>query len=184
MKSVLEQWPKALYQSITKRIPLLSLSTSVVRKKILEHINWFDESRLSLNDWVLNIKLSHYANQNNYTLGYDETIAFAYRIHNNNISKNPWKQYESFDYIIQNYCPTINHKALYEEVYFVTGLRYKMIDDITHAKLYLEKLKKNNPYWLKTILSYIIIYFVPYRVLISLQTFMWRIKHYLKWKIF
>jgi len=172
-----------LYQTITSRVPMLSLSSSLIKKSFLSKIWGFDEHKLAINDWILNIKMMRVLSEKDSSFWYDKRCVFAYRIHDNNISKNPWKQYSSFDYIINTYCPQQYHNQLYKDILFVTAIRYKMIGDMKNTIIYINKLKTYISSRLMVIVAYIVAY-IPLYILKKTESSLRNIKQYFKWKLF
>lgn len=162
--------------------PLLSISWALLKKDFFLSIGGFDSTWYS-NDWITNIKVfSTLQSKEEYLMDYDPV--FAYRIHNNNISKNPNLQYNLLMHVINNYSYDEQAKNnLIKQALFVTSIRYKMINNTTEAKFYLKNLKQH--FWLSIqyFIGWIIIK-LPYKLLVYTENITRNVKQYFKGKLF
>lgn len=139
--------PEKILDNIYCKVPLLSLSTALIKKEFLSNIWGFDEKCLS-NDWILNIKIfKNLVNDKNFKI--DENLAFWYRIHNNNISKDYDKILLMLKQVIEKYCPNELINIWLSNIYFTNSLsnlsiwKYeKWINSIKKSLKYKFEIKK------------------------------------------
>jgi hypothetical protein len=139
--------PEKILNHIYCKVPLLSLSSSLIKKDFINEIWCFDETILS-NDWILNIKI--FQNLKLWEeFRVDKTPAFAYRIYENNISKNYDKILLLLSQVIEKYCPKDLQNIGYSNIYFTNALSNltiwnykKAFDSIKKSIKYKFEVKK------------------------------------------
>lgn len=158
--------PHNILNSIYCKIPLLSLSTMLIKKSFLLEISWFDETILS-NDWILNIKIfQNLKNKKDFDIHL--TPAFAYRIYDNNISKNYDKVLILLSQVIEKYCPQNLQHVWYANVYFTNSLSNlsiwaykKAFSSIKKSATYNFEFKKIAVFSLALIFPYKLLNIIP-----------------------
>lgn len=171
-----------IYLYITSNTPLLSISCAIFDKKFFLEIGWFDDSGLS-NDRITNIKVFEKIKSNKaFMINY--TPVFAYRIHNNNISKNPDLQYNLLMHVIHKYWDKNARNKLEWDALFVTAIRYKFLWDKQNSKKYLDKLFQHSWSNKKQYIIWLCIYHTPIFVLKKAENILRNIKHYFKWRLY
>jgi hypothetical protein len=103
-------------------IPMLSISTCIIKHDFFHNIGWFDPNSRS-NDRILNIKIFENI-QNHSEIAYCEIPCFAYRMHPNNISKDQKKMITLLSQVVQQYFPDKYKKIWYSNIYFFASLNY------------------------------------------------------------
>lgn len=99
---------------------MLSVSCSVMRRDFFDQIGGFDTLCQS-NDWVLNIRIfQHLASEKNFS--YMLEPVFAYRMHQNNISKDSKKMIKLLREVVDYYIPMKYKERQYGNIYFFTAL--------------------------------------------------------------
>ena len=107
---------KELYTTI----PMLSVSCSVMRRDFFDQIGGFDTICQS-NDWVLNIRIfQHLTSKRSFS--YILQPVFAYRMHENNISKDSKKMIKLLKEVVDHYIPIEYKDKQYANIYFFTAL--------------------------------------------------------------
>lgn len=166
--------PNKILEIIYCKVPMLSISSALIKKEFLNKIWWFDEKILS-NDWILNIKIfKNLQNSSNFEI--DLNIAFAYRIYENNISKDFDKILIMLSEVIEKYC-TENLKDLwYSNIYFTNSLSNLTIWNYKKAFTSMKK-SINSKFEVKKILVFIlvmtstkIIKYIPKRILNKIKS--------------
>ncbi len=101
-------------------IPMLSVSCSVIRRDFFDEIGGFDTMCQS-NDWVINIRIfQHLASKKNFSYVFEPV--FAYRMHENNISKDSKKMIKLLREVVDHYIPLEYKDKQYANIYFFTAL--------------------------------------------------------------
>lgn len=101
-------------------IPMLSVSCSVMRREFFDQIGGFDPMCQS-NDWVLNIRIfQHLISSDSFSYILDPV--FAYRMHENNISKDSNKMIKLLKEVVDHYIPLKYKDKQYANIYFFTAL--------------------------------------------------------------
>ncbi len=114
-------------------IPMLSVSCSVMRRDFFDEIGGFDMMCQS-NDWVLNIRIfQHLISEKNFSYILDPV--FAYRMHDNNISKNLKKMIKLLTEVTDHYVPLEYRNKQYANIYFYTALNAIVL------KQYIESIR-------------------------------------------
>ncbi|NUJ98140.1 glycosyltransferase family 2 protein [Candidatus Gracilibacteria bacterium] len=151
-----------ILENIYCKVPLLSISSSLIRKDFLQETGGFDEEIFS-NDWVLNIKIFQKLRDKNY-FSIDENIAFGYRIYENNISKNYDKILSMLSEVIEKYCPEKLKNIGYSNIYFTNSLSNLSIGNYKKA---FSSIKKSLKYKFKInkIIVFIIAFLIPKKLL-------------------
>lgn len=181
LKPILNQKIDFISRYLKSNTPLLSLSCTLFRKSFFQSIGGFDESGFS-NDWITNIKIfKKIKKQTEFYIDY--TPVFAYRIHDNNISKNPDLQLKLLTHVIEKYCLDEAKAQLYEKAYFVTLVRYKMLSKTNEAHYYLKLLQKSKTTWKLYTIGFLII-LLPSCILKTIEPIIRDIKHFFKGKLF
>lgn len=112
--------PQKILNDILVKVPLLSLSTSLIRKDFFTKIGWFDPECFS-NDRVLNIRIFKWLNTKNQ-FSIMNVPAFAYRIYSGNISKNYDKILMMLIQVIEKYTPNDLKHIWFSNIYFTHAL--------------------------------------------------------------
>jgi glycosyltransferase involved in cell wall biosynthesis len=165
----LEFSPEKILNNIYCKVPLLSVSSCLIRKDFLIKIWWFDEKCFS-NDWILNIKIfQNLKSREEFNI--DETITFWYRIHENNISKDYEKILKMLIQVIDKYCPNDLKKIWYSNIYFTNSLsnltigKYKQsFISIGKSLSYKSDIKKSLLFIISFFWSFVI-KFIPKNIL-------------------
>ncbi len=154
--------PSKILASIYCKIPLLSLSSTLIKKEFITQIWGFDEKILS-NDWILNIKIfQNLKSSKEFDMNF--TSAFAYRIYENNTSKNYDRILTLLSQVIEKYCPKTWQNLWYSNIYFTNSLSNLSIWN--HKKAFIS-IRKSIEYKfeLKKILFFIIALIIPSKLL-------------------
>lgn len=112
----IEDIQKRLYITI----PMLSVSCSVIRRDFFDRIGGFDTLCQS-NDWVLNIRIFQHLTSKKL-FSYLLEPVFAYRMHENNISKDQKKMIKLLREVVGSYIPVVYRDIQYGNIYFFTAL--------------------------------------------------------------
>ena len=114
----LEYIKKELYTTI----PMMSVSSCLMRKDFFDAIGWFDPDCRS-NDWVLNLRIfSKLTSKSQFS--YISTPVFAYRIHAQNISKDQVRMRDLLAEVVDKYIPPEYKNLEYGNIYFFTSLNF------------------------------------------------------------
>jgi len=112
--------PREIFWKICCKVPTLLYTSCLIEKKFLDRIWWFDEDCFS-NDYILSLKIFKNLKSNKeFTI--DDKIAFAYRINNNNISKNYDRILLMLKEVLDKYCPDELKNLWYSNIYFTNAL--------------------------------------------------------------
>lgn len=162
--------PKKILNEIVCKVPMLSVSSSLIKKSFLEEIWWFDDRCFS-NDFVLNIKIFQHLKSREEFDVYDK-IAFWYRINDNNISKNYDRILTMLKEVLDKYCPEELKSLWYSNIYFTNALsnltiwKYKKSINSMHKSMkYKFSIKKIWFFILSLFIPYKLIYKIPPRKL-------------------
>lgn len=158
-KSV-EDTRKILYTTI----PMLSISTAVIKRSFFDQIGWFDNQIWS-NDRILNIKIREHI-KNKEEVWFDKTACFAYRMHDDNISKNQKKMLKLLSQVVEKYHPE-KYKAIgYSNIYFFISLNYLLQGKKKPSwETFYESIRYN--FDIKRIFVYFFAFFIPHTILIN-----------------
>lgn len=154
--------PEKILNEIICKIPMLSVSTSLIKKDFLDEIWWFDDKCFS-NDFVLNIKIFQNLKSSNEFSVYDK-IAFWYRINDNNISKDYDRILKMLKEVLDKYCPDELRPIWYSNIYFTNALSNLTVWKRTKALKSMQKSIKYK-FSLKKVILFIVSFFIPYRLI-------------------
>lgn len=154
--------PEKILNEIVCKIPMLSVSTSLIKKDFLDEIWWFDDKCFS-NDFVLNIKIFQHLKYREEFDVYDK-IAFWYRINDNNISKNYDRILTMLKEVLDKYCPDELRPIWYSNIYFTNALSNLTVWKRIKA---LKLMKKSMKYKFsfKKVILFMMSFFIPYRLI-------------------
>lgn len=145
---------KRLYTTI----PMLSVSCSVMRRDFFDEIGGFDMMCHS-NDWVLNIRIfQRLMTLDNFS--YVLEPVFAYRMHENNISKDYKKMIKLLKEVVDKYIPMEHKDKQYANIYFFTALN-ALRSHLYNESFRLLRISLSFEYHLSRILIYILAYISP-----------------------
>ena len=145
---------KKLYTTI----PMLSVSCSVIRRDFFNQIDGFD-TKCQSNDWVLNIRIfQHLVSKKNFSYLIDPV--FAYRMHDNNISKDQKKMIKLLREVVDTYIPIEYKDIQYGNIYFFTALNEVAAHRYTES-LRLLRISLSFEYHFSRILIYILALISP-----------------------
>lgn len=159
---ILNYEPEKILNEIVCKIPMLSVSTSLIKKDFLDEIWWFDDKCFS-NDLVLNIKIFQHLKSSNEFSVYDK-IAFWYRINDNNISKDYDRILKMLKEVLDKYCPDELRPIWYSNIYFTNALSNLTVWKYKKAVNSMYKSTKYK-FSIKKIWFFILSLFIPYKLL-------------------
>ena len=120
MVKLLEWSIDNIQQKLYTTIPMLSVSCSVMRRDFFDRLGGFDPLCQS-NDWVLNIRIfQHLVSRDSFSYVLDPV--FAYRMHENNISKDQNRMIVLLAQVVERYIPSEYQNRQYANIYFFTAL--------------------------------------------------------------
>lgn len=174
IQQYLSQWPNATLDYITSHIPLLTLSSCVMRESFFHTISGFDEKSLS-NDWLLNIKIfSHITQGTQYYINY--TKAFAYRINPLSISTNIDRMIELQSYVIKHCCQKKAQNKLMQYVYFVAAIKAKQKWQFLRSRRYF-RISQTYKISISKCLLFAVTSIVPAILLLRIEDYFFEKKH-------
>ena len=159
--------PQKILNEIVCKIPMLSVSTSLIKKSFLDRIWWFDNDCFS-NDFVLNIKVFQHLKSNEEFCVYDK-IAFWYRINDNNISKNYDRILKMLKEVLDKYCPEQLKPIWYSNIYFTNALSNLTVWEYKKAVNSMHKSTKYK-FSIKKKLIFILSLFIPYKLIYKIPS--------------
>ena len=136
-KKLFSQSVERIQNTLYTTIPMLSLSTALIKKDYFDLIGGFDPDIRS-NDWILNIKLFQNFHAKD-EFWYCEIPCFAYRIHATNISKDQQKMITLLSQVVDKYLPWEYKNIWYANIYFYTSLNYLLIKDLSQSYISIKK---------------------------------------------
>jgi len=154
--------PEKILNEIICKIPMLSVSTSLIKKSFLDEIWWFDDKCFS-NDFVLNIRIFQNLKSSNEFSVYDK-IAFWYRINDNNISKDYDRILKMLKEVLDKYCPNELRPIWYSNIYFTNALSNLTVWKRTKALKLMQKSIKHK-FSLKKVILFMISFLIPYKLI-------------------
>ena len=150
-----EEIRKTLYITI----PMLSISTSLIKKDFFDLIGGFDKDIWS-NDWILNIKIRNTITNKNEIKFY-EIPCFAYRMHDSNISKDQEKMITLLTQVVERYHPEKYKNIAYSNIYFFSSLNAILQKNYKISYQYITQSLSYKPD-IKRILIYILSLCMPH----------------------
>lgn len=154
--------PQKILNEIACKIPMLSVSTSLIKKSFIDEIWWFDDNCFS-NDFVLNIKIFQHL-KSSEEFGVYEKIAFWYRINDNNISKNYDRILKMLKEVLDKYCPEELKPIWYSNIYFTNALSNLTVWEYKKAVISMHKSTKYK-FSIKKIWFFILSLLIPYKLI-------------------
>lgn len=124
-----------IYEYIISNIPSLLIQGYLIKKTLLENVDYFDEEMIA-DDWVLNIKLFKYLMENNLRAIYVDEFCFQHSIHCKNTSSNIKEQGPRIIQVIKKYYPDHKKNSALSETYVTCFLGSLKKLDFKNAFLY------------------------------------------------
>jgi glycosyltransferase involved in cell wall biosynthesis len=129
---------KDIYQYITSHVPQLYIQGLMIKKEILEKINYFDE-KIIADDWVLNIKLFKYVSENHLVIRYLNEEVFKRNIIKNSTSNNHEVHFKRILQVIQKYIPRNHKEAMLKHLYLTYSVKYAAEGDFVKSSKFFIK---------------------------------------------
>ncbi|WP_303701241.1 glycosyltransferase [Flexistipes sinusarabici] len=117
-----------VYEYITTNVPTLLIQGFLVKKSMLEAIDFFDESVIA-DDWVLNIRIFQYLTEHNKKAMYIEDVVFQRNIHGENTSRNIDDHSLRIMQVVDKYISPTKQKHILKKMhlnFFILCVRRKM----------------------------------------------------------
>lgn len=147
-----------IQQRLYTTIPMLSVSCSVIRRDFFDQIGGFDTMSQS-NDWVLNIRIFQHL-ESRKSFSYILEPVFAYRMHDNNISKDFKKMIKLLKEVVDIYIPMEYKNTQNANIYFFTALN-AIKSNLYKESLRLFRISLGFEYHLSRIFIYILAFVSP-----------------------
>lgn len=112
-----------IYDYIISHVPKLFIQAFMIKKYLLEAVNYFDEELIA-DDWVLNIRIFKYLAENNKLAVYIEDEVFQHNFHILNTTNNKMQQCPRIIQVFKKYTPKELRPELLSEYYITCGVYF------------------------------------------------------------